>query len=83
MTHHVQLLENGRRISTKRVHSKKRNLDGHVERSKLMAKSFAQIFGLDYFGLYAPVARLGTLRILYALALLICLTLALLDNKAA
>ena len=64
---------------------KKRNLDGHVERfrARLVAKGFAQIFGLDYFGTYAPVARLGTLRIVYAQAVLMYLTLASLDVEAA
>ena len=81
----VQLPGNGRCIGTKWVFKKKRNLDGHVERfrARLVAKGFAQIFGLDYFGTYAPVARLGTLRIVYALAVLMCLTLASLDVEAA
>ena len=81
----VRLPENGRCIGTKWVFKKKRNLDGHVERfrARLVAKGFAQIFGLDYFGTYAPVARLGTLRIVYALAVLMCLTLASLDVEAA
>ena len=44
-----------------------------------MAKGFAQVLGLDYSGTYAPVARLVTFRIVYALAVLRCLTLASLD----
>ena len=52
-------------------------------RARLVAKSFSQIFALDYFGKYAPVARLDTLRILYELADLMCLTLALEDVEAA
>ena len=51
--------------------------------ARLMAKGFAQIFGLGYFGMYVRVARLGTLRIVHALAILMCLTLASLDVEAA
>ena len=81
----VRLPVNGRVIGTKWVFKRKRNLEGGVERfrARLVAKGFSQIFGLDYFGTYAPVARLGTLRILYALAVLMCLTLASLDVEAA
>ena len=48
-----------------------------------MGKSFAQIFWVDNFGTYTSVARLSTLRIVYRLAVLICLKLALLDVKAS
>ena len=72
-------------MGTKWVYKKTRNLNGHVEcfRARLMAKGFAQIFGLDYFGTCAPVTLLDNLRIVYALAVLMCLTLASLDVKAA
>ena len=77
----VQLPVNGRVIRTKWVFKRKRNLEGGVERvsATLVAKGFSQFFGLDYFGTYAPVARFGALRMLYALAVLMCLTLASLD----
>ena len=52
-------------------------------RAQLVGKEFSQVFGLDYFGTYAPVARLGTLRMVYALAVLMCLPLASLDVEAA
>ena len=42
-----------------------------------------QVFGLDYFGTYAPVARSATLRILYALAVLLQLELTSMDVEAA
>ena len=63
----------------------KRNLEGGLVSflARLVTKSFSQIVGLDYFGTYATVARLDTLRIVYALAVLMCLTLALLDVEAA
>ena len=74
----VRLPVNGRAIGTKWVFKCKSNLEGGVERfrARLVAKGFSQIFVLDYFGTYAPIARLGTLRILYATAVLMCLTLA-------
>ena len=81
----VQIPVNGGVIGTKWVFKRKWNLEVGVEqfRARLVAKGFSQIFGLDYFGTYAPVARLGTLRIVYALAVLMCLTLASLDVEAA
>ena len=62
-----------------------RNVNGLVERfrARLVAKGFMQVYGLDYFGTYAPVARLSTLRLLYALAVLMQLDLASLDVEAA
>ena len=48
-----------------------------------MAKGFTQVFRLEYFGTYAPVARLGTLPIAYVMAILMCLTLASVDVEAA
>ena len=81
----VQLLANGKVIKTKWVFKRKKDLNGSVQRfrARLVAKGFPQIFGLDYFGTYAPVARLGTLRMVYALALLMCLALASIDVEAA
>ena len=63
---------------------KKKNLDGDVERLRvrLMAKDFAQILGLDFFGTYAPVARLGTVHIVYAPARMMLMPLASLDVGA-
>ena len=62
----------------------KKNLEGDVEhdRARHVAKGFTQMFGLDYFGTYMPVARLGTLRIVHATAVLVCLTLASVDVEA-
>ena len=42
-----------------------------------------QVFGLDYFGTYAPVARLATLRMVYALAVLLQLDMTSIDVEAA
>ena len=61
----VRLPVDGRVIGTKWVFKRKKNLEGGVERywARLVLKGFFQIIGLDYFGTYAPEARLGVLRI--------------------
>ena len=81
----VQLPPGGRIIGTKWVFKRKRNLRGEVERfrARLVALGFSQVFGLDYFGTYAPVARLSTLRLVYALSVLLMLSMASLDVEAA
>ena len=49
-------------IGTKWVIKQRKNLEGNVERynARLVAKGFTQVFVLDYFGTYAPVAGLGS-----------------------
>jgi hypothetical protein len=81
----VRLPSNGRIVGTKWVFKRKRNMQGLVERfrARLVAKGFMQVFGLDYFGTYAPVARLATLRMVYALAVSLQLDMASLDVEAA
>jgi hypothetical protein len=48
----------------------KKNAAGEVEKYKarLVAKGFTQIYGVDYYETYAPVARLTSFRLLLALA---------------
>ena len=72
-------------MGTKWVFKKKMNVHGLVDslRAMLVAKGFVQVFGLDYFGVYTLVARLATLRIVYALAVLLVLDLVSLDVEAA
>ena len=74
----VHLPVDGRVIRTKCVFKRYKNLKGDVKRYRARL-----VFGLDFFGSYAPVARLGTLRIVYALAGFKYLTLASVDVKAA
>jgi len=52
-------------------------------RARLVAKGFQQTFGLDYFDTYSPVARLSSLRLLYALSVELNLQLAAMDVDAA
>ena len=48
----------------------KKNAAGEVEKYKarLVAKGFTQIYGIDYYETYAPVARLASFRLLLAIA---------------
>src|SRR5213075_632005 len=48
----------------------KRNQQGKIVRLKarLVARGFSQIYGIDYLDTYAPVVKLATIRILFAIA---------------
>ena len=56
-------------IGLKWVFRTKLNVDGSVNKHKarLVVKGYAQIFGVDYFDTFAPVARLDTIMLLLAL----------------
>ena len=79
------LPDGARVVKTKWVYKRKRNADGTVERlrARLVAKGFSQVFGEDYFDTYAPVARLTTLRLVYAMTVVMDLSLAGMDVDAA
>jgi Reverse transcriptase (RNA-dependent DNA polymerase) len=57
-------------ISVKWVYKKKMNPQGEVEKYKarLVAKGYKQQVGVDYEEVFAPVARIETIRLLIALA---------------
>ena len=62
----------GRRVvSSKWVYRVKYDANGKISRYKarLVARSFTQVYGVDYTDTFAPVTRLETLRLLFALAI--------------
>ena len=81
----VPLPPGKRVVGTKWVYKRKRDKDGRVSKYKarLVAKGFSQVFGVDYFDTYSPVARLTSLRIVYALAALLDLYIEGMDVDVA
>jgi Reverse transcriptase (RNA-dependent DNA polymerase)/gag-polypeptide of LTR copia-type/GAG-pre-integrase domain len=57
-------------VDSKWVLRIKKNSAGEIEKYKarLVARGFTQIYGVDYYETYAPVARLSSFRILLAIA---------------
>jgi len=49
------------------VYTLKYRPDGSVDRYKarLMAKSYTQTYGIDYFETFSPVARMNSIRIIF------------------
>lgn len=57
-------------IGCRWIFKTKRKPDGTVERRKarLVAQGYTQVYGVDYFETFAPVAEISSIRILYAIA---------------
>ena len=57
-------------VDTKWVLKIKKNSAGEIEKYKarLVARGFTQIYGVDYYETYAPVARMTSFRLMLALA---------------
>ena len=57
-------------VGCKWVFAVKHNADGSVNRftARLVAKGFTQSYGIDYEEMFAPVAKLNSIRVLLSLA---------------
>lgn len=66
----VQRPKNKNIVSCKWVFKIKRNAAGEIDKYKarLVARGFTQVYGVDYYETYAPVARLASLRLILAVA---------------
>eukprot|EP01018_Ginkgo_biloba_P024020 Gb_18985 [translate_table: standard] len=66
----VDLPQGKQGINSKWVYKTKFNADGTIDKHKarLVAKSFAQIEGIDYEEIFAPTAKMITIRILLSVA---------------
>jgi hypothetical protein len=66
----VSLPKGHKAIGVKWVYKAKKNIKGEIERYKarLVAKGYIQKAGIDYDEVFAPVARLETIRLIISLA---------------
>ena len=48
----------------------KLNVDGSINKHKarLVVRGYVQVFGVDYSDTFAPIARMNTIRLLFATA---------------
>lgn len=79
------LPKGARRIGVKWVYKTKRDENGHITKHKarLVAKGYVQKQGVDFTEVFAPVARLDTVRMIISLAAQRGWTLLQLDVKSA
>jgi len=66
----VDIPRNRKVIGVKWVCRTKLNIDGSINKHKarLVFKGYAQIFGVEYFDTFAPVSRLYTICLLFAIS---------------
>ena len=66
----MELREGGKKIGVKWIYKTKFNENGKVDKYKarLVAKGYTQQHGVDYTEVFAPVARMETIRLVVALA---------------
>jgi transposase InsO family protein len=57
-------------VDSKWVFRVKKNAGGEIEKwkARLVARGFSQVYGVDYFETFAPVARLASIRSILAIA---------------
>ena len=72
-------------IGCRWIFRKKLRPDGTIDKYKarLVAKGYTQKFGIDYFDVYAHVARITTIRVLIAFAAIYNLHIHQMDVKTA
>jgi hypothetical protein len=81
----TDLPANKQQIAVKWVYKVKLNPDGSIAKHKarLVAKGFLQKAGLDYQEVYAPVARIETIRLVVAIASVKKWSMSQMDVKSA
>jgi hypothetical protein len=81
----VKLPPGKKAVSCKWVFTVKKNPEGKVERSKakLVARGYSQTYGIDYDKIFAPVAKMSTVRTLISCAAIFGWPLHQLDVKNA
>lgn len=62
--------QDGKVIGVKWVFRTKLNVDGSINKHKarLVVRGYVQVFGVDYSDTFAPIARMNTIRLLFATA---------------